>query len=254
MFDLKEVLEYHYNERNTKNELIFDKPDPLVVLQSIIHSGITKSCIEAACVCALLAYGNAKQIMVTLSKLDFRLLDKNIDYVISSPFPIYRFQSSDDIRSLFIALILLKQKGGIENIFLNSYSRNNSVIDGINALIFALRENMTMTRGLDFLIGRVSANPKNSSPFKRWNLFLRWLVRKDNIDLGIWNKNVDCSDLILPLDTHTFRLGHKFNLLKRKTYDLQAAIEITNNLKKFCFHDPVKYDFSLYRLGQENVY
>ena len=254
MFNLGKFLEYHYNERNNKKELLFDKPDPLIILRSVIQSNITKSHVEAACICALLAYGNAKQIMNTLSKLDFSLLDEDVDCIASSVFPIYRFQSSEDIKSIFIALALLKKEGGIENIFLNSYSHDNSVITGINALICALRKNVIMTRGLDFLIGRVSVNPKNSSPLKRWNLFLRWLVRKDNIDLGIWNGKVDTSNLILPLDTHTFRLGYKFNLLQRKIYDLQGAMEITNNLKKFCPHDPVKYDFALYRLGQENIY
>lgn len=252
--NLKDMLEFHYNERNTKDELNLDKPDPLIVLKSNIQSNTTNSYIESACVCALLAYGNAKQIVKTLFKIDFSLLDKSVDDVLSSTFPLYRFQSSDDIRSFFIALILLKEKGGIEKIFLDNYARENNVIDGINALIESLSENVVMTPGLSFLIGKKSINPKTSSPLKRWNLFIRWLVRKDNIDLGFWNSKVNTSDLILPLDTHTFRLGNKFNLLNRKTYDLQSAIEITNNLKQFCPKDPVKYDFALYRLGQENIY
>lgn len=234
--------------------MAFDKPDPLIVLKSVIDQNIVKSYVEAACVCALLSYGNAKQIVKTLLKIDFSLLDKDQDSILSSKFPLYRFQSSDDIKSLFIALTSLRKKGGIENVFLDAYSIKNNVIDGINALIASIRDNLIMTKGLDFLIGRVSVNPKNSSPLKRWNLFLRWLVRKDNIDLGLWKDKVKASNLILPLDTHTFRLGHKFNLLTRKTYDLQGAIEITNSLKKFCKYDPVKYDFALYRLGQENVY
>jgi len=57
-----------------------------------------------------------------------------------------------------------------------------------------------------------------------------------------------------PLDTHTFNLGKKFNLIKSKTYNLKAAIELTNSLKIFDNKDPVKYDFALYRLGQSHTF
>jgi uncharacterized protein (TIGR02757 family) len=54
-------------------------------------------------------------------------------------------------------------------------------------------------------------------------MFLRWMVRDDNLDLGLW-KGVDKKDLIIPLDTHTHNVSLKLGLIKRKTYDLQAAI------------------------------
>jgi len=68
----------------------------------------------------------------------------------------------------------------------------------------------------------------------------------------LWDKKY-IEDLIIPLDTHTFHVARKLGLLKRKTYDLEAAIELTGVLKIFDFKDPVKYDFALYRLGQEKL-
>jgi uncharacterized protein (TIGR02757 family) len=91
-----------------------------------------------------------------------------------------------------------------------------------------------------------------NAPYKRYNMFLRWMVRCDNLDMGLWNK-IDKKDLILPLDTHTFKVSQKLGLLTRKTYDLKSAVLITDKLKEFDMNDPIKYDFAIYRLGQEKI-
>lgn len=82
---------------------------------------------------------------------------------------------------------------------------------------------------------------------------MRWMVREDNIDMGLWS-GVDKSDLIIPLDTHTFNVSKKLGLLSRKSYDLEAAMELTKKLKEFDRQDPLKYDFALYRIGQEKLW
>ncbi len=81
-------------------------------------------------------------------------------------------------------------------------------------------------------------------------MFLRWLVRKDHIDLGLWQDLVSPSDLLLPLDTHTLRISRALSLLKRKSYDRKTVLEVSIALRRFCPHDPIRYDFALYRLGQ----
>ncbi|MGX3011728.1 TIGR02757 family protein [Helicobacter sp. 23-1044] len=308
MRDLKKLLDYHYNARNTDFELSEDKPDPLFALKKAVEKKYD-FVDEIAVVCALLAYGNAKQILKTLLNLDFKILgDKNA--ILRAKFPHYRFQRSDDIKMLFLALSEIIACGGIKRIFTNAYKNaklqsdsakfnpafeaknptdsakiaESPVICGINAMIFALdsalknqiispnltysqnlaespkisqnltkypQTSLTLPHGLKFLIGQRATNA-HSSPLKRWNLFLRWMVRKDNIDFGFWGE-VSRADLILPLDTHTFRLSQKLGLLKRKSYDLRSALEITANLGRFCADDPVKYDFALYRLGQEKM-
>lgn len=87
---------------------------------------------------------------------------------------------------------------------------------------------------------------------KRWMMYLRWMVRKDSLDMGLW-KVMNPSELIMPLDTHTFTLSQKLGLLGRKQCDLKAALELTEMLRTFDPNDPIKYDFALYRLGQEGI-
>lgn len=287
MQDLKTLLEHHYNARNTEFELSLDKPDPLFALKKAINEKY-EFIDEIAVLCALLAYGNAGQILKTLLKLDFRLLGDE-KAILTHKFPYYRFQSSEDIKMLFLALSKIIARGGIKSVFVKAYKRakldsaniaestqdstkntqevaESSALCGINAMICALdsaiisqtlySQNLaesSPTKGLKFLIGQKAHSTRAHSPLKRWNLFLRWMVRKDNIDLGLWSDEVACKDLILPLDTHTFRLSQKLGLLNRKSYDLRSALEITANLAKFCENDPVKYDFALYRLGQEKI-
>ena len=83
---------------------------------------------------------------------------------------------------------------------------------------------------------------------KRLNLFLRWMVRKDNLDLGLW-QNISPSKLIIPLDVHIARLGPKLGLTNRKSADWKMALEITESLRRFDPADPVRYDFALCKVG-----
>ena len=94
------------------------------------------------------------------------------------------------------------------------------------------------------------ATPEKKSNCKRLNMFLRWMIRKDNVgvDFGIWNK-IKPSQLICPIDLHVARVAKRFNLLQRKQIDWQAAIELTDYLKMLDPEDPAKYDFALFGLG-----
>lgn len=146
----------------------------------------------------------------------------------------------------------------LEEIFYEGYKKENNILEGIDKFIVTFNSlSNYSSNGYKFLIGRPLRRDRfgtikkiGNSPYKRYNMFLRWMIRDDNIDLGLWSK-IDKRDLILPLDTHTFHVCKKFNLLRRDIYDLQSAIEITNNLKLFDKNDPIKYDFAIYRLGQE---
>jgi uncharacterized protein (TIGR02757 family) len=92
------------------------------------------------------------------------------------------------------------------------------------------------------------SNPANGSACKRMNLFLRWMVRKDEIDTGIWNE-VGTGRLIMPVDTHIARISKQLRLVKRKSIDMKFAVELTERLKSFDADDPVKYDFALCHIG-----
>lgn len=96
------------------------------------------------------------------------------------------------------------------------------------------------------------SSPTQKSTCKRLNMFLRWMVRKDDrgVDFGIWN-NIKPSDLICPTDLHVERVARKLKLISRKQVDWLTASELTENLRKFDPIDPVKYDFALFALGIE---
>ncbi len=242
---IKELLDREVELRNKYEEVNIDKLDPIIVARKYNDEVI-------ALICALFAYGNVKQIVKFLESLDFSLLNQDEDEIEKAlKEHYYRFQTSSDVIALFIAFKRLDSS--LEDLFFNGYSAEKSVIDGINAIIQKLYElNPYNSRGYTFLIGKITTKTKGSGALKRWMMWLRWMVRKDNIDLGLWSK-VDKADLIIPLDTHTFSVSKKLGLLQRKTYDLQAAIELTEVLKGFDKEDPLKYDFALYRLGQEKL-
>lgn len=244
---IKELLEREVKLRNCKDEVCEERLDPIIVARKYNDETI-------ALICALFAYGNVKQIVKFLESLDFSLLEKSekeIEKALEQHY--YRFQTSEDVVALFLALKRLKEVSSLEDLFISGYNNNSSVIEGINAIVEKLYEfSCRRSRGYEFLIGKITTKTKGSGALKRWMMWLRWMVRDDNIDLGLWSR-VSKADLIIPLDTHTFNVGKKLGLLKRKTYDLQAAIELTNALKEFDKEDPLKYDFALYRLGQEKI-
>ncbi len=220
-----------------------DHPDPLFVARRYQDEKIVL-------LCALFAYGSAKQIVKFLESLDFSLLQSSEKEIKRVTF-YYRFQNPLDVANLFITL---KRAESLEEIFLEGYRARNSVMDGLGQLIGYLRSlNSYSSRGYDFLLGKVPpSKSKGVSPYKRWHMFLRWMVRKDELDLGLW-RSVSTSDLIIPLDTHTFKVSQKLGLLQRRSYDLAAAMELTEVLRRFDPDDPLKYDFALYRLGQKGV-
>ncbi|QSZ41844.1 TIGR02757 family protein [Sulfurimonas aquatica] len=246
--DIKARLDLEVDKRNSKDEINLDRLDPIIVAYRYNDASI-------ALVCALFAYGNVKQIVKFLDSLDFSLLqesDEKIKQRLSKHY--YRFQTSEDIIAFFIALKRLNEHNSLENVFKRGYESKKNVIDGINELINELYSlNPYSSKGYGFLVGKVTTKTKGAGALKRWMMYLRWMVRDDNIDMGLWN-GVNKADLIMPLDTHTFHVSKKLGLLKRKSYDLEAAIELTQSLKNFDKDDPLKYDFALYRLGQEKVF
>ncbi|MFD0792087.1 TIGR02757 family protein [Mucilaginibacter litoreus] len=96
------------------------------------------------------------------------------------------------------------------------------------------------------------SSPSQKSTCKRLNMFLRWMVRKDDngVDFGIWNK-LKPADLICPCDLHVDRVARKLKLITRKQTDWQTALELTQNLRELSPLDPIKYDFALFGLGIE---
>ncbi len=252
--NIKQILDKEVNARDSVDELSEDRLDPLIVAKKYNDEYISL-------LCALFAYGNAKLIVKFLRSLDFSLLDQDEDTIKKQlKGKYYRFQKEDDVIAIFIALSRMKKEQSLELIFKIGYDKNNNVLEGIESILIAIHKAYEYkSDGYKFLIGSFPKKDKDgniklvgNSPYKRYNMYLRWMVRYDNLDMGLW-RTVDKKDLILPLDTHTFKVGQRLGLLQRKTYDLKSAVEITQKLKEFDENDPMKYDFAIYRLGQEKI-
>jgi len=244
---VKICLDAEVEKRNNISELSLEKPDPLFIASKYQDESI-------ALICALFAYGNAGQIVKFLASFDFSLLDKSektIKNTLTSHY--YRFQKPEDVIAFFIALKRLKEVDSIENIFYEGYKKEHQILDGLWHFIEIFQELLPhKTQGYRFLIGSLPKKVATAGTYKRYMMYLRWMVRKDELDMGLWSK-IDKKDLLMPLDTHTFKMAQKLGLLKRRSYDMKAAIELTENFRKWDKNDPVKYDFALYRIGQEGI-
>ena len=217
-------------------------PDPIFVAKRYKNEKI-------ALFCALFAYGSAKQIVKFLETIDFALLEESEKEIQQISY-YYRFQKPMDVAQF---LITLKRATSLEDAFYRGYKNRHSVVDGLSLLIDYLQTlNSYQSYGYNFLLGRPPKSVVKAGAYKRYNMFLRWMVREDAIDMGLW-KSVEKSDLVMPLDTHTFTVAKKLGLLQRKSCDLLAAIELTQELKKYDSNDPIKYDFALYRIGQLGI-
>ncbi|RAJ28357.1 TIGR02757 family protein [Pedobacter cryoconitis] len=99
------------------------------------------------------------------------------------------------------------------------------------------------------------SSPTQKSTCKRLNMFLRWMVRKDQtgVDFGVWT-TISPADLICPCDVHVDRVARRLDLITRKQTDWRTAVELTTELRKFDPSDPVKYDFALFGLGVEEKF
>ncbi|NOT28594.1 MAG: TIGR02757 family protein [Acidobacteria bacterium] len=171
---------------------------------------------------------------------------------------VHRWVRGRDLAALMLILQrMLRESGSIEQFFLEG--DDPAAADVGPALeAFSTRALSTDVRPA---YGRVPKRPgvscffprpSGGSACKRLNLFLRWMARTDEIDLGVWKK-VSPSRLIVPLDTHVIRLGQCLRLTRYKSPGWKMAAEITASLRAIDSADPVRFDFSLCHLGMMNA-
>ncbi|MGA2916468.1 MAG: TIGR02757 family protein [Sedimentisphaerales bacterium] len=247
---LKNILEGLYRKYSHKKFIL---PDPL---QFVYHYKKKGDMEIAGFLAACFAYGAVEQIEKFLTALLGKMGESPARFIktFSAKDRVlfkslkYRFNTSQDIVNLLEILNkVLIRYGSLENLFLNGYSSSNkNIIPAAEKFIKNLFKihNKKVSRGLKFLL----SDPAKGGTSKRLFLFLRWMVRKDQIDTGLWKK-IDKAKLIVPVDVHIGRLSKILGLHNRKTISLKAAVEITEGFKKICPQDPVKYDFALCRIG-----
>ncbi|UPA18007.1 TIGR02757 family protein [Borrelia puertoricensis] len=241
------ILEWIYNKYNKRK---FVHPDPL----EFLYKYTEKEDIElAGLISSSLALGRVERILTAIESVlkplgnkpseTLKTLKKEELDTIYKDFT-YRFFKTEDIVRLLMSFKKVKEKYlTIENLLHNIYKKNKNFISSLNDLITQM-ENIN---GHPF--GIILPKPSRGSACKRLFLFLRWMIRKDDVDLGIWNK-FSPSNLIVPMDTHMTNISSKlFNLKNKKNVSIKKAIEVTKHFAKENKDDPVKYDFSLTRFG-----
>lgn len=247
---IKDVLERLYAKYNHRYLI---KPDPL----QFVYRYAGKADMEiAGLLAAVLAYGRVEQIEKSLDDLLARMGNSPFEFALNfdekkrreiEDFK-HRFTTGSDIAEMLTGLKkVLNKYGNIEKFFAEGYTGSDkNIIPALSRFCgsFLNMSKGRISKGLAYLLPR----PEAGSVCKRLNLFLRWMVRKDDVDTGLW-QSIDKAKLIVPVDVHMGRLSRILGLYKRKTINLKTAIEITGGFAAICPQDPVKYDFALCRIG-----
>ena len=223
---------------------------------------------EVAGFCAAaLAFGRVASVLNTIDAL-FRIMGPRPSEYVRQFDPgakhpelrgmVHRWIRGEDIAALLWVLRqMLDQSGSIEAFFLEGDS------PGAPDVGVALDSFSTRALGLDIrrAYGRVPTRPgvcyffprpSAGSACKRLNLFLRWMVRRDEVDLGVWTR-LSPARLIVPLDTHVIRLGRCLRLTRYVSPGWKMAADVTASLRNLDAADPVRFDFSICHVGMMNA-
>ncbi|MBF0377421.1 MAG: TIGR02757 family protein [Desulfamplus sp.] len=238
-------LEYIYSTYNKKEYI---HPDPL---EFLYHYPDPKDREIAALIASSLAYGRVDQILKhvglvfqIMGKSLYEYLMQNSEQSIVESFKEfrYRFTNFEHISSFLIGIkATIEESGSLKKFFLSAIrEQDENIIPALTRFVKKITEKGNC--------GNLAPNPEKGSACKRNNLFLRWMIRKDDVDPGGWDE-IPSSMLIVPLDTHMHHAGKILGFTKRAAADMKTALEITAGFRQICPDDPIKYDFSLTRFG-----
>lgn len=166
----------------------------------------------------------------------------------------YRFNKEKDILCLLYVINRgLRKYGSLKDLFYSHYRAGQddikSALQGFTGFLLNVDTSPVYGENISpYGLKQLLSSPQTGSACKRMNLFLRWVVRKKDIDFGIWDR-IPPSKLIIPLDTHIARISRCLGLTERKSSDWKTAREITTSLQKLDPQDPLKYDFALCHQG-----
>ncbi len=246
MHQLKVVLD-HAVERYNRPSFIPD--DPICVP----HRYDLKQDVEiTAFWTAIFSWGQRKTIINKATDL-FELMDNApFDFIQNhqakdrarfSDFAHRTFQYPDTIYFLEFLQWYFAQYESLEYLFVHESGSLERGLIQCEELFFSLPSALQRTR-------KHLSTPARKSTCKRLNMFLRWMVRKDQagVDFGIWSQ-IQPHQLFLPLDVHVERVARRLRLLSRKQRDWKAVLELTKMLRHFDPLDPCRYDFALFGLG-----
>jgi uncharacterized protein (TIGR02757 family) len=245
LIDLLEVKTQRYNR------ISFIEDDPV----SVPHSFSKKENIEiAGFLTATIAWGQRKTIIRNAMDLvqrmdgdphDFLQHLREEDIGVFRGFKHRTFTDEDCIYFIRALHNIYRNHGGLSEVFRTAYRESGSVKSALISFrdVFFQWDHAGRTR-------KHVADPGANAAAKRLNMFLRWMVRRDEagVDFGIWDF-IPMSGLFLPLDVHTGTVARDLGILKRKQNDWKAVEEVTAVLGQLDPEDPVKYDFALFGMG-----
>lgn len=239
---LAHELEHLYQRYNKR---CYVSPDPLQFLYG--YSRLQDRELVAL-VASSLAYGRVAMILNSVASVLKPLgpsprtaledLSEKDLVELYSPFR-HRFTSGSDVIALLTAYRHATARRSLGASFAKQMKTGASFLEALDHMVASLEKGRANS---------LLARPQRGSSCKRHFLFLRWMVRRDAVDPGGW-RGVDRSQLLVPLDTHLFRIASQLGLTKRKSADLKTTVEISEGFRQLRPDDPVRYDFVLTRFG-----
>ena len=211
----------------------------------------------AGLIAACFAYGRVEQILKTVAHILEPMGESPSKFLADTPpsklakiYPDFRhrFQTTSELAGLLSGIrAVVKSHGSLEKAFAEKISASDTDIS--NGLMH-WRNEIYKKSSTD--VGHLLPDVAKKSACKRLFMFLRWVVRKDKVDVGIW-RSISPAKLVLPLDVHLHRWCVEFQATTLKSPSLKSALQATANFATICPKDPVKYDFALAHEGMETV-
>jgi len=242
----KKFLDELYSRYNDKKYI---HPDPLEFLYKYDKASERE---VAGLIAASLAYGQVKQILKSVGYVLEKLGPKPSEFLKSADSSYihsvftgfkHRFTTGFEISEFLLNIgSALRKFGTLNECFLSGYNQDKEILPAILNFVKEIR------MGKCDCYNSLVPMPTGKCAYKRLNLYLRWMIRKDNVDCGCW-EGIPPNKLIVPLDIHMHRVSVQYGFTERKQADFTTATQITESLKEFDPEDPVKYDFALTRPG-----
>ena len=257
---LKERLDGLYESFNLEHVV----SDPIWIVRRFRHPADRE--VVAFCASAL-AFGRVQSVLNSIEGLLKAMGPRPVEYVrafqpgVHGPeldHLVHRWSKGIDLAALvWVLRQMIEQGGSIEGFFAQGLDESATTVEqGLESFstragsldVKAIYGRTPRKPGVGYFFSR----PSSGGACKRLNLFLRWMVRIDRVDLGIWSR-VKPAQLIVPLDTHVIRVGRCLRLTRLVSPGWRMAADITSALRSMDPRDPVKYDFSLCHLGMMNA-
>lgn len=245
---IKADLDFAYEKYNQSN---FIADDPI----SIPHLFDQKQDIEViGFIMATISWGkrnsiikNGHRLVEIMGNEPYRYISEASKEDLKDLSFVHRTFNAQDLAFFMLALreIYKNDLDGLQNAFSVGVDTKTKIFNFRTQFLTTPHENRSEKH---------ISNPLTGSASKRINMFLRWMVRKDQrgVDFGLWEK-FPSSDLYIPLDVHTGNVARSMGLINRKQNDWLALEELMTILRKFDPIDPSKYDYALFGLGVSGV-